>query len=98
MVQDQIKSHNDQPGKANHIAPNKMMVTSSQFADGIIHWGMSTPNMLLNVSCLDQTYCCLDQNVRMVKFGSLIQSMGCFFIQSAVCMCLLIHIADACFE
>ena len=25
-----------------------MMVTSSQFADGIIHWGMSTPNMLLN--------------------------------------------------
>ena len=98
MLQDQIKLHNDQSCKANHIAPNKMMVTSSQFANGIIHWGMSMPNMLLNVSCLDQTYCCLDQNVCMVKFGSLIQSMGCFLIQSVVCMCLFIHIADSCFE
>ena len=98
MVQDQIKLHNDQPGKANHIAPNKMMVTSSQFADGIIHWGMSTPNMLLNVSCLNHAFYHLDQNVRMVKFGSLIQSMGCFFIQNAVCMFLFIRMVDACFE
>ena len=97
MLQDQIKQHNDNSRKLNHIQPNKMMVTSSQFADGIIHWGMSTLNML-NVSCLDQTYCFLDQNVRMVKFGSLIQSIDCFFIQSAVCMCLFVHIADACFE
>ena len=48
MLQDQIKRHNDNSGKLNHIQPNKMMVTSSQFADGIVHWGMSTPNMLLN--------------------------------------------------
>jgi len=27
MLQDQIKLHNDKPGKANHIDPNKMMVT-----------------------------------------------------------------------
>ena len=67
MLQDQIKLHNDKPGKSNHINPNKMMVTSSQFANGIVHWGMSTPNMLLNVArginsgekmtlCMDGTF------------------------------------------
>ena len=64
MLQDQIKLHNEQPGKANHIAPNKMMVTSSQFVDGIIHWGMSTPNMLLNfargINSGDKMTLCMD--------------------------------------
>ena len=48
MLQGQIKWNNDNPGKSNHIEPNKMMVSSSQFADGIVHWGMSSPDMLLN--------------------------------------------------
>ena len=67
MLQDQIKRHNDTPGKLNHIEPKKMMVTSLQFADGIVHWGMSTPIMLLNFAkginsgdkmtlCMDDTF------------------------------------------
>ena len=43
-----------------------------------------------------KAYYCLDQNVHMVKFGSLVQSMGFLYIQSAVCMCF--YIADVCFE
>ena len=47
--------------------------------------------MLLNVSCLNHAFYHLDQIVRMVKFGSLIQSMG-FFISKVlyVCVCLFI--------
>ena len=63
MQQDQIKRHNDNSG-LNHIQPNKMMVTSSQFADGIVHWGMSTPNMLLNfargINSGDKMTLCMD--------------------------------------
>ena len=64
MLQDQIKRHNDTPGKSNHIEPNKMMVTSSQFGDGIVHWGMGTPNMLLNfargINLGDKMTLCMD--------------------------------------
>ena len=82
MLQDEIKRHNDKPGKMNHIQANKMMVTSSQFADGIIHWGMSTPNMLLNFArginsgekmtlCMDGTFgtCSSETCLYGVRYG-----------------------------
>ena len=50
MLQDQIKRHNDNPHGATHIDPNKMVVTSSQFENGVVHWGMTTPNYLLNIA------------------------------------------------
>jgi len=82
MLQDQIKLHNDKPSKSNHINPNKMMVTSSQFSNCIVHWCMSTPNILLNVArginsgekmtlCMDGTFgtCSSETCLYGVRYG-----------------------------
>ena len=41
VIHDQLKRYNNNPIQ-NHIDTNEMVVTSAQFLNVVIHWGMST--------------------------------------------------------
>ena len=49
LLEDKVARHNRDP-TAMHLQPHKALISSHQFGNGVIHWGVTTLSMLMNVA------------------------------------------------
>ena len=49
LIEEDITRHNRDPINM-HVKPNQTMIMSHQFGNEVIHWGMTSLNILLNIA------------------------------------------------